>query len=75
MPSPSLALIRSPREALVGSRTQLVNHVPKERSSPLGPAFAQVPGKELPKQSAREHIPEPLRPALGPILEQISAFS
>src|SRR5215203_2094082 len=32
-----LALIRS-REALVGSRTQLVNHVPKERSSPSGPA-------------------------------------
>src|SRR5918993_1249748 len=28
-----LALIRS-REALIGCRTQLVNHVPKERSSP-----------------------------------------
>jgi hypothetical protein len=32
-----LAIIRS-RQALVGSRTQLVNHVPKERSSPSGPA-------------------------------------
>jgi transposase len=31
-----LALIRS-REALIGCRTQLVNHVPKERSSPSGP--------------------------------------
>jgi transposase len=30
-----MALIRS-RQALVGSRTQLVNHVPKERSSPSG---------------------------------------
>jgi transposase len=29
-----MALIRS-REALLGSRTQLVNHVPKERSNPL----------------------------------------
>jgi transposase len=28
-----MAIVRS-REALVGSRTQLVNHVPKERSSP-----------------------------------------
>jgi hypothetical protein len=32
-----MALIRS-RQALVGSRTQLVNHVPKERSNPSGPA-------------------------------------
>jgi transposase len=32
-----MALIRS-REALVSVRTQLVNHVPKERSSPSGPA-------------------------------------
>ena len=48
-----LAIIRS-RQALVGSRTQLVNHVPKERSSPSGPA-CQVPGQELPQQSARAH--------------------
>ena len=32
-----LAIIRS-RQALVGCRTQLVNHVPKERSSPSVPA-------------------------------------
>ena len=32
-----MAIIRS-REALVGCRTQLVNHVPKERSNPSGPA-------------------------------------
>jgi transposase len=32
-----MALIRS-RQALIGCRTQLVNHVPKERSNPSGPA-------------------------------------
>jgi hypothetical protein len=32
-----MAIVRS-RQALVGCRTQLVNHVPKERSSPSGPA-------------------------------------
>ena len=32
-----MAMIRS-RQALVDCRTQLVNHVPKERSSPSGPA-------------------------------------
>jgi transposase len=30
-----MAIVRS-REALIGCRTQLVNHVPKERSSPSG---------------------------------------
>jgi transposase len=44
-----LALIRS-RQALVGSRTQLVNHVPKGRSSPSGPACPSV----LPEASTRE---------------------
>jgi hypothetical protein len=32
-----MAMIRS-RQALIGCRTQLVNHVPKEQSSPSGPA-------------------------------------
>jgi transposase len=32
-----MAILRS-REALVSSRTQLVNHVPKERSNPSEPA-------------------------------------
>src|SRR5215218_3727871 len=36
-----MALIRS-REALVSCRTQLVNHVPKERSSPSGLACPSV---------------------------------
>jgi len=67
-----LALIRS-REALVSSRTQLVNHVRGAVKS-----F----GHRLPKCSARsfhkrasEHIPEALLPALGPILEQIASLT
>ena len=38
-----MALIRS-RQALVGCRTQLVNHVPKERSSPSSDLLRQVEG-------------------------------
>jgi transposase len=67
-----LAIIRS-REALVGSRTQLVNHVRGAVKS-----F----GGRLPKCSARsfhrkaaEYIPEALWPALGPILEMISSLT
>jgi transposase len=67
-----LAIIRS-REALVSSRTQLVNHVRGAVKS-----F----GGRLPKCSARslhnkapEHIPEALRPALGPILETIGSLT
>src|SRR5215217_4505695 len=67
-----LAIIRS-REALVSSRTQLINHVRGAVKS-----F----GARLPKCSARsfhkrasEHIPEALRPALGPVLEQIGSLT
>ena len=67
-----MALIRS-REALVSARTQLVNHVRGAVKS-----F----GARLPKCSARsfhkrasEHIPEALRPALGPVLEQIGSLT
>jgi transposase len=67
-----LAIIRS-REALVGSRTQLVNHVRGAVKS-----F----GGRLPKCSARSfhnkapsHIPEALRPALEPILETIGSLT
>src|SRR5215211_5477734 len=67
-----MAIIRS-REALVSARTQLVNHV-----RGAGKSF----GARLPKCSARsfhkraaEHIPEALRPALGPILEQIGSLT
>src|SRR5215210_4935627 len=67
-----LAIIRS-RQALVGCRTRLVNHVRGAVKS-----F----GARLPKCSARsfhkrasEHIPEALWPALGPILEQIGSLT
>jgi transposase len=67
-----LSIIRS-RESLVGSRTQLVNHVRGAVKS-----F----GHRLPKCAARsfhkkapEHIPEALWPALGPILETIGSLT
>jgi len=67
-----LALIRS-REALVGSRTQLINHVRGAVKS-----F----GARLPKCSARsfhhkvaEQIPQALRAALEPILEIIGSLT
>lgn len=67
-----LALIRS-REALVSSRTQLINHV---RGS------VKSFGHRLPKCSARsfhnkmaEHLPEELVPALGPLLETIGELT
>jgi transposase len=67
-----LALIRS-REALVGSRTQLINHVRGAVKS-----F----GARLPKCSARsfhkkvaEHLPKELTPALGPLLETIGELT
>jgi len=67
-----LAITRS-RQALVDCRTQLVNHVR---------AAVKSFGARLPKCSARsfhkrasEHIPEALRPALGPILEVIASLT
>jgi transposase len=68
-----MALIRS-RQALIGCRTQLVNHVPKGRSSPSGPACPSAKARSFPNR-APEHIPEVLRPALGPILEQIASLT
>jgi transposase len=67
-----LALIHS-REALVGSRTQLINHVRGAVKS-----F----GARLPKCSARsfhkkvaEDLPKELMPALGPLLETIGELT
>src|SRR5215211_6657178 len=68
-----LALIRS-RQALVGCRTQLVNHVPKERSSPSGPACPSA----LRGASTREPLSTSPRHSgrlLGPILEQIGSLT
>ena len=67
-----LALIHS-RESLVGTRTKLVNHVR---------AMVKSLGYRLPACSTRtfhrrvaKHLPEPLRPALGPVLEIIASLS
>jgi transposase len=67
-----MALIRS-REALVSSRTQLVNHVRGAVKS-FGARLPKCPARSFHKR-AEEHIPEALWPALGPILEQIGSLT
>ena len=67
-----MAIIRS-REALVGTRTQLVNHVRGTVKS-FGHRLPKCPARSFHK-NASEHIPEALLPALGPILEQIGSLT
>ncbi len=67
-----LAIIRS-REALVGCRTQLVNHVRGAVKS-FGHRLPKCPARSFHKR-ASEHIPEALLAALGPILEQIGSLT
>src|SRR5829696_3555754 len=67
-----LAIIRS-RQALVGCRTQLVNHVRGAVKS-FGGRLPKGPARSFHKRAA-EHIPEALWPALEPILEQIGALT
>jgi transposase len=67
-----MALIRS-REALVGIRTQLVNHVRGTVKS-FGARLPKCPARSFHKR-AQEHVPEALSPALGPILEQIGSLT
>ena len=67
-----LAIIRS-REVLVGSRTQLVNHVRGTVKS-FGGRLPKCPARSF-HNKAPEHIPEALWPALGPILETIGSLT
>jgi transposase len=67
-----LAIIRS-RQALVGARTQLVNHVRGAVKS-FGARLPKCPARSFHKNAA-EHVPEALWPALGPILEQIGSLT
>ena len=67
-----MALIRS-RETLVGTRTQLVNHVRGTVKS-FGHRLPKCPARSFHK-NAPEHIPEALLPALGPVLEQIGSLT
>ncbi len=67
-----MAIIRS-RQALVGCRTQLVNHLRGAVKS-FGGRLPKCPARTFHKR-ASEHIPEALLPALGPILEQIASLT
>jgi transposase len=67
-----MALIRS-RQALVGCRTQLVNHVRGAVKS-FGTRLPKCRAVSFHKRAA-EYIPEALWPALGTILEQIGALT
>jgi transposase len=62
-----MALIRS-GDALVSSRTQLVNHVRGAVKS-FGGRLPKCPARSFHKR-ASEHIPEALLAALAPVLEQ-----
>jgi transposase len=67
-----MAIIRS-RQALIGCRTQLVNHVRGAVKS-FGARLPKCPARSFHKR-ASEHIPEALLPALGPVLEQIGSLT
>jgi transposase len=67
-----MAIIRS-RQALVGCRTQLVNHVRGAVKS-FGHRLPKCPARSFHK-NAVSHIPEALRTALGPVLEQIGSLT
>ena len=67
-----MALIRS-RQALIGCRTQLVNHVRGAVKS-FGARLSKCPARSFHKR-APEQIPEALRPALGPVLQTIRSLT
>jgi transposase len=67
-----MAIIRS-RQALIGCRTQLVNHVRGAVKS-FGHRLPKCPARTFHKR-ASEHIPEALLPALEPVLEQIGSLT
>jgi transposase len=67
-----LAILRS-REALVGARTQLVNHVRGAVKS-FGHRLPKCPARSFHNKAA-EHIPEALWSAVEPILETIGSLT
>jgi transposase len=66
------AVVRS-RQALIGCRTQFVNHVRGTVKS-FGARLPKCPSRSFHKRT-RGHIPEALRPALEPVLEQIGSLT
>jgi transposase len=67
-----MVLIRS-RQALIGCRTQLVNHVRGAVKS-FGHRLPKCPASSFHNKAA-EHIPEALLPALGSVLETIGSLT
>ena len=67
-----MAIVRS-RQALVGCRTRLVNHV-RGAAKSFGARLPKCPARSFHKNAAA-HIPEALRPALEPVLEQIASLT
>ena len=67
-----LPITRS-REALVSTRTQLVNHVRGAVKS-FGGRLPKCPARSF-HNKVVEHIPEALRPALDPVLETIGSLT
>jgi transposase len=67
-----MAILRS-RQALVGCRTQLVNHVRGAVKS-FGRRLPKCPARSFHNRAA-EHIPEALLAALEPVLEQIGSLT
>jgi hypothetical protein len=67
-----MAIVRS-RETLVSAPTQLVTHVRGAVKS-FGARLPKCPARSFHKW-AKEHVPEPLLPALGPVLEQIGSLT
>src|SRR5919112_479005 len=67
-----MATIRS-RQALIGCRTQLVNHVRGAVKS-FGHRLPKCPASSFHNKAA-EHIPEALLPALGSVLETIGSLT
>lgn len=67
-----LALLRS-RQALVRARTRLVNHV-RGAVKAVGSRVPSCSAEAFFRRAA-QHIPEPIKPALDPILEHIKALT
>ena len=67
-----MAIVRS-RQTLVDCRTQLVNHVRGAVKS-FGHRLPKCPARSFHKRAA-EHVPEPLLPALDPVLVQIASLT
>ncbi len=67
-----LALLRS-RDALVAARTQLINHV-RGLVKSVGSRLPACSTRAFPKKVC-EQMPEPLKPALLPVLEEIASLN